>query len=77
MFNQNLENISAESSDALRIKLRRINVPHGIISIYFDGKNHVAWVKTDRPFSNKLRAKLNRKVNVEANKEPIITDATT
>jgi hypothetical protein len=49
MLNNNLYPVSAESAEALRIKLLSIKCPYGISAIYHDGKNHVAWIRTDRP----------------------------
>ncbi len=57
---RNIEFIKSQSPTGLRNKLRFISTPYGINTIYFDGKDHVAWITPDRPFSNKLRQMLDR-----------------
>jgi len=51
----NLNFLLSESLEGLRHDLSQIRLPHKILSFYFDGKNHVAWVSTTRPLkkSNK------------------------
>lgn len=50
---QNIEVITSQSSRGLRNKLRFLSTPFGIVNIYFDGKEHVAYISPDRRLNNK------------------------
>ena len=53
---KNIAVIKAQSPMGLRNKLLFISVPFGIIQIYHDGKNHIAWISPDRKLSPKMLA---------------------
>lgn len=57
---KNIEVIKAQSTQGLRSKLQSILTPFGIIEMYHDGENHIAWISPDRKFSDGMRNKMNK-----------------
>jgi hypothetical protein len=47
--------LKANSAEALQEALKLIRLPFRIITIYHDGKNHVAWVSPVRPLRKIIR----------------------
>jgi hypothetical protein len=54
---RNVDVLSAKSAEALRDLIKSLKMEVSIISIYFDGKNHLAWVQTNFPIKRKSNLK--------------------
>lgn len=52
--NQNLMSVSSRTPEGLRAKLAFIRTPYSTFTIYHDGKNHVAWIRTDRKLNQRV-----------------------
>ena len=63
MPEKNIEVLTSESVIRLRDTLKSIRTPFAVTSQYYDGKNHIAWLSTDRKFTDSYRKLLERKLN--------------
>lgn len=52
-----LEFFQARTPDELKLQLRSVPGPYRLITLYWDGSNHVAWISPERKVFKVTKAK--------------------
>lgn len=52
---KNMVVLESESSQGLLDKIQSIRCAVQVVQIYFDGKNHIAWIVTEKKLVRKIK----------------------